>query len=255
MRGPASDEVAFVVVSCDKYSDLWDPFFHCLRKFWPDCPYRVYLVTNHKHYGADDVTTVRVGDDRSYSDNLRVAVDQVAEPWMILWLEDVLFSKPVDTRRVQRIIAKAQAIPVGYLKLSPDLPLSYDDDHGEEIGPIPRGVRYRSAVGLSFYQASTLDQLLTPGASAWDLDTSTISDELPQPFYALTRRTAKHPPFVWQHAVIKGRWCWPVIDFLAREGFSDLIGHRKKLGLRSLLYLKLFKLHNAIYRTLKLHWR
>ena len=251
---PAADAVAFMVVSCDKYSDLWDPFFHAFRKYWPDCPYRVYLLTNHKDYDAPGVTVLKIGDDRSYADNLRVGMAQISEPWVILFLEDVFLSEPVDTRRFQSIIAEAQSIPVGYLKISPDLPLSYENGAGREIGPIPKGVRYRSAIGLSLYKAETLDKLLTPGASAWDLDTSTISNDLDEPFYALTSRATKNPPLHWVHGVIKGSWYWEAIPFLKKEGFADLLKGRPKLAIKPFLYVKAFKLYHSVFRALKKHW-
>lgn len=253
---PSADPnaVAFIVVSCDKYADLWDPFFHCLRKYWPDCPYQVYLVTNHRSYDAPGVTVLNIGDDRSYADNLRAAVEQIREPWVILWLEDVFVSEPVDTSRLRVIVAEAQSIPVGYLKLVPQLPLSYEDQPGQEIGPIPKGVRYRSAVGLSLYKVETLMKLLTPGASAWNLDTSTISDGLEEPFYALTARAARRPPILWVHGVIKGRWYWEAIPFLRKEGFGRTLEGRRRLGVRAFLYVRLFLLRSLVYRTLKKHW-
>lgn len=250
----ASDSVAFVIVSCDKYADLWDPFFHCFRKYWPDCPYQVYLLTNHKNYDAPGVTVVKVGDDRSYSDNVRVAVEQISEPWVILWLEDIFLSRLVDTRRFESIIAQAQSLPVGYLKISTDLPLSYTCSPGQEIGPIPKGVRYRSAVGLSLYNVETLKKLLTPGASAWELDRSTISNELDEPFYALTSDAARRPPIAFVNAVNKGQWNWPAIRFLKMEGYSALLKGRDRLSFGRVLFTRAFLLHNFMFRALKIYW-
>lgn len=34
-----------LVNSCDKYEDLWDPFFYLFKKFWGKCPYEVVLNT------------------------------------------------------------------------------------------------------------------------------------------------------------------------------------------------------------------
>jgi len=254
MEFSPANAVAFMVVSCDKYSDLWDPFFHCLRKYWPDCPYSVYLLTNHKSYDAPGVTVVNIGDDQSYSDNLRAGMSQISEPWVILWLEDVFISERVDTRRFKAIIQEAQSIPVGYLKISPDLPISYDDRQGQEIGPIPKGVRYRSAIGLSLYHVETLDKLLLPNASAWDLDTCTMSNSIDEAFYALTSTAARRPPIAWTHGVIKGRWYWSAIPFLKEEGFGDILKGRDRLGIKAYLYVKIFKLHNFVFRTLKKHW-
>ena len=39
------NKFAILIVSCDKYSDLWDPFFKLFFKFWPDCPFNIYLLS------------------------------------------------------------------------------------------------------------------------------------------------------------------------------------------------------------------
>ncbi len=246
--------VAFMVVSCDKYADLWDPFFHCFRKYWPDCPYPIYLVTNEKECREPGVTVIQIGEDKSYSDNLKVAISRIKEPWVILWLEDVMLSQTVQTERLQNIIQQAQSIPVGYLKIGPDLPLSYSNSEESEIGPIPVGVRYRSAVGIALYQIETLKKLLIPGASAWELDTSRISDGLKEPFYALTSKAARRPPIIWVNGVIKGKWYWPSMSFLRREGFASALKNRNRQSLTAFLYIQMFLFHNFILRKMKKHW-
>ena len=43
-----SSKLAILMLSCDKYSDLWDDFFNLKERFWPDCPYHCYLATDTK---------------------------------------------------------------------------------------------------------------------------------------------------------------------------------------------------------------
>jgi len=102
-------EVVFLVVSCDRYSDLWTPFFTMMQKMWPDCPYRQYLMTNEKDFVFDGVTVIKTGPDVDYSSQVRRAVEQVDSRWLILWLEDCIISRPVDTARLQQIVSAACA--------------------------------------------------------------------------------------------------------------------------------------------------
>ena len=48
-RRPPEDP-AILVVSFDAYQDLWPVFFQAFFKYWPDCPYRVYLGANTATY-------------------------------------------------------------------------------------------------------------------------------------------------------------------------------------------------------------
>ena len=88
-------DVSYVVMSCDPYKDLWEPFFGCLDRYWPDCPFPLYLVTNEAPYERDGVSVIHIGPDRDYASNLIAAVNAVPTPFLILWVEDALFSRQV----------------------------------------------------------------------------------------------------------------------------------------------------------------
>ena len=44
------NDITIIVNSCDKYSDLWYPFFELLRIQWPDLSYPIILNTESKTY-------------------------------------------------------------------------------------------------------------------------------------------------------------------------------------------------------------
>lgn len=40
-------QTAYVVLSCDSYNDIWEPYGELFNRFWPDCPYDCFLATHH----------------------------------------------------------------------------------------------------------------------------------------------------------------------------------------------------------------
>ena len=149
-----SKGIAFIVSSCDKYKFLWDPFFKSLNKYWPDCPFKLYLITNLEEYHNDQVKTLKIGEDKSFSDNLIKAISMVEENKFILWFEDVFFSGKVLTNQFLELLCNSEKNNCDYLKLSNDMPLSYESSKGNEfIGELPRDIKYRSALGLAFYKS------------------------------------------------------------------------------------------------------
>lgn len=244
-----------LVVSCDRYSDLWEPCFRLLDKYWPERPFDVYLMSNFLDFEWPGVKVIKVGEDVAYADNLRAAIAQIPEQWLLLWLEDLLLCSPVTNSRVMSMIGTAQRRGAGYLKLSPDMPLSYEAADPGGVGPVPKGVRYRAAIGASFYHRPTLLRLLTPGASAWDLDRSDVCDELPEEFLALTVESAREPPIPHLNAVIKGRWTLGTRTFLETEGLGTNLERRRSESVSSVLYRKLFVLRLAVLRAFRVHWR
>lgn len=249
------DSIAMLVVSCDRYSDLWSPFFTLLDRYWPDRTLHVYLMTNNLDFGWPGVTVIKVGEDVSYADNLRAALESIPEKWVLLWLEDLLLCSRVDQRRAMSILGAAQRRDAGYLKVSPDMPLSFEAGGTEEIGPVPKGVRYRSAIGASFYKRSTLLKLLVPGASAWDLDKSKLCDALPDEFFALTTRGANPPPIPHVNALIKGRWTRGAMSFLKSEGLAESLVGRRAESISSMLYRRAFVFRLELMKRLRMHWR
>ena len=134
-----NNEVSFIIVSCDKYKDLWPPFFACFFKYWPDCPYKIFLVSNFEEFEDERVISIRLGEDKKYSDNMLSMLDLIPTEWFIFWYEDIFLNKEVNTSRVKEFISKAQEKNVGSFKISSDYPLIYEDLEGG-IGKIPIGV-------------------------------------------------------------------------------------------------------------------
>lgn len=248
------DEVSFVILSCDRYSDLWDPFFGCFDKYWPDCPFKLFLVTNHSRYERPGVSVISIGPDRDYATNLLAVLDTVKTPWIILWVEDYFLTKTINTARLFSILEEAVSKGADYLKLTEDAPLSYNDAHGAQVGEIPRGVKYRSAIGTALYRRETLRKLLIPGMSIWQLDKSQRSNELNDVFMALTLKSAKNPPLPSINSVIKGRWHWSAPSFLRREGFGEVVPGRKRQAFLGYIYIRAYWIRMAIYHMLRRHW-
>ena len=73
-----SSSLAIVVSSCDKFFDAWRPFAFFFRKFWPDCPFPVYLIVNRLHARSNWVRAINVGKDKGWASNMDRALREIA---------------------------------------------------------------------------------------------------------------------------------------------------------------------------------
>ena len=248
-------DISFVIISCDKYNDLWDIFFSNFRRYWPDCNLPVYLVTNYLEYNNPKITNIIIGEDISYTDNLLKAVSQIDSEWILVWLEDCMFSDYIDNKKVTEILQQAIDTPnLGYLKLSNDLPLSYTQEHSLFFGKIPKGVKYRSAVGMALYRKDLFYKLFVSGENAWQADKSDVSDSLPEDFYALSRTFFYKPLFPYINTVVKGRWSKPAVRMLSQHGFSKQLKSRFVQTLYGYLYEKVFNIWSFFLQLFKIYW-
>lgn len=242
---------AILVVSFDAYQDLWPVFFRAFFKYWPDCPYRLYLGANTATYADPRVTPVLIGADQDYSSNLLAMLAQVPNPWVITWIEDRPPSAPVDTARVVQAITLAQQRQAAYLKLISLYPLALVPA-AEVIGEVPKGVPYRVSLTVALWQQAALRQLLRPGESAWDIERlgSGRSSALAGGFYGLPLATRWAPPLPHRHIVLKGRIMRAALPFLRREGLRELLARRPVQSWWAYgydwVYYRAYDLYNAL---------
>jgi hypothetical protein len=231
MSGPTQPgrpgTTAILVVSCDRYADLWEPFFALFDKYWPDCPYQRYLGSNEKPFVRPGVTGVLGGPDDTYSTGLMRMLRQIPEDYVIFWVEDRYVSGPVATAQVRRLVDDAIARGAGYLKLIPEHPLAYHE-RAAEYGEVPPGTRYRLSMTVALWRKETLLALLDPRESAWELEHNGTqrSHARPEPFLALSPRLRWRPPIPHRHLIVKGRVIAAAWPFLRAEGVERAVAGR-----------------------------
>ena len=64
------NEIAFIVLSCDNYSDLWPLFISQFEKNWPDCPFDKFISTNFLSTNSNSFNDIKIGKDDSWSDSV-----------------------------------------------------------------------------------------------------------------------------------------------------------------------------------------
>ena len=114
---------AVLVASCDKYADLLSPFSALWRKFWPDCPFEVVLVTESEPANAKELCFDRVvacGAGGNWCSRLVQALDTVNTPYVLMLCDDYYLEKPVDTVRILKRVAQAKDFDAVNLRLIPN---------------------------------------------------------------------------------------------------------------------------------------
>lgn len=214
-------DTCILVVSCDSYRDLWTPFFTLFFRYWPDCPYQVYLCSNEIGYDEQRVRTILVGPDRSWSSNLKRCFEHLPAEYLILFQEDFLFTKLVDTETVRNLVLYLQKEGGACLRLMPSPPPETLIDNKLKIGAISKGAAYRVSLQAAIWDKSVLYQLLREGESPWELEDigSRRSNSLDKPFLSISKDDRGTWPLdYFGTAVVQGKWVRQAVALCAREG-------------------------------------
>jgi len=90
--------VAVIVNSTDKYWVLWEAFFTIFRKFWADCPYKVYLFSQNP--GRFDGVKPLIRRGKWWSNAYKKALESIPEKYFIWADESGMLTKKIETERV-----------------------------------------------------------------------------------------------------------------------------------------------------------
>lgn len=219
---PATNSnTSVLVVSCDAYSDLWRPFFTLFFRYWPDCPYPVYLCANHLSYPDTRVTTLLTGPDTSWSSNLKWCLEGLPKDYLILFQEDFLLIKPVDTDMIKKLVLCCEQREAACLRIFPSPPPDRNIDDELQVGEISKGAAYRVSLQTAIWEKTVLYDLLIDGESPWDLENigSGRSNALDKPFLSISiKERSRWPLDYFSTAVVQGKWVRQAVDLCTREG-------------------------------------
>lgn len=107
-------DISLVVSSCDKYSDAWYPYFELLKKYWPEHPQDIYLITENKEYSHAglNISVCKHGEDCTWSDRLYRTLEQVKSKYIIFSLEDYFLLGYVKQDMIEKCISWMEEDPL-----------------------------------------------------------------------------------------------------------------------------------------------
>jgi hypothetical protein len=212
---------AVLVSSCDAFFDAWRPFAFFFRKHWPDCPWRVYLIVNELDVHSDWLTPIRVGRDRGWADNLRVALDRIDADHLLYFQEDYFLTAPVNAERLAADCEFCVERGVDHLCLK-ELPLPEvatwpRADSREDLAIIPAESPWRTRLQVALWRRTALLDALRPGESAWDFEAR--GSARTRAGLALTYTNADDPPLPYlASAIVRSLWTPDALRLCSENG-------------------------------------
>jgi len=205
--------LSILVVSCDKYSDIWEVYIKLFNKYWPECKYERYLLTNKIETQIFGFRSIAIGDDISWSDNLKKGLEKIRSKYVLILIDDHFIVDKVNDEELNNILKYFYNIDGNYLRLYP-----YPRPIGEInkfMGSIPEGYLYRTSVISSVWKINVLYDILKEGENAWqfELNGSIRSDKY-NGFYAI--KNINILPTI--NGIIRGKWNKMAMKILENKG-------------------------------------
>lgn len=221
--------MAILVCSCDKYEDVWNPMFEMFYKFWPDCPYDVYLLTNQKNYQHKKVKTISTGDDVTWSKAFRRALQSIKEKYVLIIMEDYILRSKVRNSDFEIALEYMESHCVDYFRTFPaprptvEIGMCGDFKIGEIETEAPYRVSLQSAIWKREYVLSIIDDK----DSAWQFEHlgSKRSSKDGSYFVSVWDKTPRLMLDYYCTGVIQGYWVKEAVDLCNRYGVEVDTSH------------------------------
>lgn len=239
------NELAVVVLSFDKYSDLWTVYFDCAKRFWKT-KLPVFLVTNEKRPIFENVQVITTGPEISWSHRARKAVEKVDAKYIFLMLEDYYVVSNFTDAPILSLASFMEDSNADYMRVYPFPQIKFKDAGVKGIHRVPEDTLYGVNLQPSIWKKDYLLRLLgQDDFSAWEFEArqkNGVTTQIKGNLYTLD-----YELFKMVNGVLQGKWYTPSLRTLESVGihvdtskravlpWSSVIAYKSKIFIRKVV--------------------
>ena len=236
MSGQA--EKIIFIPSCDKYADLWAPFFSFKDKFWKDPTASTFLSLNRNSFSHTGVRIIKTGPATNWTSEIRTALDQLPGEYFLLILEDYFIYEPVDNAEIDRLFTIAKKEQADFLRIG-CFPSRYNSywpykplDAYKGIAEIQPGAKYRVNLQTAIWRKQSLLDLLEGNENPWEFEINASGRANNKAFRSLCvieerGKQGIHGPIVYiGGAIAKGKWMLDAVRLARKNNIRLDTTHR-----------------------------
>jgi hypothetical protein len=217
---PIFNNLTIIVPSCDKYAEVWQPFFTFLFKSWPsllthNAHVPIILITNKKIYpDARVITSEEVRVD-NWSNSLIGALHEVKTEYVLYLQEDYIIRNPVNEQRLLEILTAMDKEGTAYVEIGGH---NHEALKNFQMTRLPGVVKaaYRIPLQASLWRKDVLEWLLKGDDKRNEFEKESFmrSQGMMKPFWI----TMDDFPIDYLDACSKGYWRQDVLDYIKSQG-------------------------------------
>lgn len=206
-----------LVLSCDKNSDLFDAFHHCIEKYWPNHPEIIYAMETLKNPYYKTICHNEPLDH--WTKRIRETLNDIDDDQILIMMDDCFIRKPVDVQRIEYL---SQELKGNIAHFCFEKSWDINDINTDILGMKrrPHGSDYEVCINCGLWQRDKLIDVLQRDSNPWDVELK--QDNRGYDYYINSGEYIIDWGYVtWiPTGIFKGRWCRNIIPFFEAEGIS-----------------------------------
>jgi hypothetical protein len=230
---------SIIISSCDKYHYLWDIQLQLFNKYWPDCPYDIFMVsesskipnfkTNLKliNYNTNKPTL----GPSDWSSALSSVLELIDSDYIIYMQEDYIFTDYINQNKINSVFDYVNKNKVNYIRFYTGPPGNgevIEIEQDIKIKEILPGTQWRNSLMLAIWKKSCLLSLLDTHKNINPWEFEKISSDHFNKFYCIDlpkNDISDILPFLGMYGSTNGYTFYPmIINLLKSIGIKKLDG-------------------------------
>lgn len=120
-----NNRMTLLFCTCDKYKDLWNPFFTIMKNRWKDCAFPILLNTETERFDSDifNISCLSLYKNNrhvSYGKRMIDHIHEIKTPYVMLVLDDFFLRENVNVDEIEKVINYMDDNPnVSSVRLTP----------------------------------------------------------------------------------------------------------------------------------------
>lgn len=168
-------KVTMLILSCDKFSDLWSGHVALLEQNWGDRNMKTYIVSDiQNEMKLPGVEVICAGENVEWSDRLRYALKFVDSEYVFVTLDDYYLIKRVNNQQMEELVSLMDRANVDYIRLFPR-PKRASKEVFQSIKKIRRvdtSCDYSVNLYSGFWKKAFLESCIRTPQNAWRFEVS-----------------------------------------------------------------------------------
>lgn len=208
------DDIAIVILSCDKFKVTWKPCIDHFFYAWPDCPHPVYLLNNFISCEDERVKDLLVGEDHNWSDTLKKGLLKIDKKRIFFIFDDSFITKfnLEDIKLIFNVAVENDLESVALRKKK----FENGERFNEKLYKLSPTTKYRNSLFLNLIKKELLLSLLKSGENAWQFEKDGNSRNINFNFYSVYDSKLVD----YHHGIVKGKWLPATYTYLKNKGYS-----------------------------------
>lgn len=206
-REKAVGGMRVAVISCEKYSDAWHPFFELFRRFFYCSPeWSYWLLTDFVGNNTLPMPWTVFEHPGTWCETLKAFADQSDEPFLLMQ-EDFFLNAPVSDLNIRYALKQMEVKNAGAVRIYPCPGAT--SEYGDALyGLVDKRTPYRISCQATIWKPQFVSAIAarcnTP--AEFELNGTQYSDLMPEPVLAWKRQVEPWPIQYICSAIGRGKW-------------------------------------------------